>query len=69
MRESVVTGPAVLILSCPEGKRVLGGGAGASSPAANIFVSAPRDDSSWIVRAHGAERFTLTGYAICAAAE
>jgi len=48
---------------------VLGGGASASSAAVNIYVSAPRNDTSWLIRARGAERFTLTGYAICAAAE
>ncbi len=69
MRESIVTGEAVLILSCPEGKRVLGGGASASSAAVSIYVNAPRDDSSWLIRANGTERFTLTGYAICAVAE
>jgi len=64
-----VTGEAVLILACPEGKRVFGGGASASSAAVNIYVSAPRDDSSWLIRARGEGKFTLTGYAICAAAE
>jgi len=59
----------VLIIPCPEGKSVLGGGASASSAAVSIYVNAPRNDSSWLIRANGTGKFTLTGYAICAAVE
>ena len=68
-RESIVTGKAVLTLRCPEGKQVIGGGASASSAVVSIYSNMPVGTTGWLVRAHGTERFTLTGYAICAAVE
>ena len=68
-RERAFTGLGVLTLRCPEGKQVIGGGASASSPAVSIYTNMPVGTTGWRVRALGAEAYTLTGYAICAAAE
>ncbi len=61
------SGSASLIVDCPEGKVVLGGGASASSDGVNIYVNKPMaDHTHWFVRATGQGTFTLNAYAICA---
>jgi hypothetical protein len=60
-------GPASLIVACPAGKVVLGGGASVSSNSVNIYVNRPMSDHAhWYVRAQGAVSYTLNVYAICA---
>ncbi|MCZ7541260.1 MAG: hypothetical protein M5U29_15385 [Anaerolineae bacterium] len=59
----------MLTLQCPDGKQVVGGGGSASSPVVSIYTNMPVGTAGWRVRAHGAEAYTLTGYAICVAAE
>jgi hypothetical protein len=60
-------GSASLIVACPAGKVVLGGGASASISSVNIYVNKPMaDHAHWYVRARGESAFTLNAYAICA---
>jgi hypothetical protein len=69
----------VLVINCPVGKKVIGGGAGVSEKHFTIGLrqSRPWDEDSWYVTAArflepppegGATFWGLTGYAICAKA-
>ena len=69
----------VLVINCPAGKKVIGGGAGVSEKHFTIGLreSRPSDENSWYVTAArflepppqgGATLWGLTGYAICAKA-
>ncbi len=57
-----------VIVACPAGKLVLGGGASASLDSVNISTSRPISNRQWLVAAKGDGAFELTAYAICAQA-
>lgn len=54
---------------CPEDKKVLGGGALASSNLAYVYENYPSADNAWTVSAHKSSlSWALTAYAICVTA-
>lgn len=68
-REGTFTSLGLLTLRCPEGKQVIGGGGSASDPTVSIYTNMPVGTTGWRVRALGNAPYTLTAYAICAAAQ